>query len=197
MIRLEFSAEDLERLRHERLYHPHPRVRQRLEAVYLKSRHVPHSEICDSVHITKPTLVTYLRRYPRGGLAALKEIHFRQPQSALAPYEGLIRAYFTQHPPASLAQARYWIERLTGVSRSPAQVGKLLKRFGLKRRKVSALPGPPPSDARCAEQDRFRDQELTPRLAQAQAGQRGVFFRTRRTWSRDCSPAGCGASRAV
>ena len=193
MIRLEFSADDLERLRHERLYHPHPRVRQRLEAVYLKSRHVPHSEIGDSVDITKPTLVKYLRLYQRGGLAALKEIHFRQPQSALAPYEGLIRAYFTQHPPASLAQARYWIERLTGVSRSPAQVGTRLKRFGLQRRKVSALPGPPPSDARFAEQDRFRDQELTPRLGQVPAGQRVVFFRTRRTGSKDCSSAGCGA----
>lgn len=193
MIGLECSAEDLERLRHERVYHPHPRVRQRLEAVYRKSRHVPHSEICDSVHITKPTLVKYLRLYQRGGLAALKEIHFRQPQSALAPYEGRIRASFPQHPPASLAQASYWIERLTGVSRSPAQVGKLLKRFGLKRRKVSALPGPPPSDARFAEQDRFRDPEFTPRLAQAQAGQRGVFFRTRRTWSMDCASAGWGA----
>ena len=55
MIHLEFSAEDLETLRHERLYHPHPRVRQRLEAVYLKSRNVPHQDICASVQITKPT----------------------------------------------------------------------------------------------------------------------------------------------
>jgi len=85
MLRLEFSAEDLERLQQERLYHPHPRVRQRLEAVYLKSRHVPPQDIGASVQITKPTLVKYRRLYRRGGLAALKEVHFRQPPSALAP----------------------------------------------------------------------------------------------------------------
>jgi transposase len=193
MIRLEFSAEDLETLRHERLYHPHPRVRQRLEAVYLKSRHVPHREICASVKITKPTLVKYLRLYQRGGLSALKGVRFRQPSSALAPYEGLIREYFTQQPPATLAEASHGVERLTGVTRSPAQVGKLLKRWGLKRRKVGALPGPPPSDARFAEQEQFRDQELMPRLAEAQAGQRVVFFQTQRTLSMDCSSAGSGA----
>lgn len=196
MICLEFSAEALETLRHERWYHPHPRVCQRLEAVYLKSRHVAHKEICDSVHITKPTLVKYLRLYQRGGLAALKAVQFRHPQSALAPYKGLITEYFTQQPPATLAEASHWIERLTGVRRSAAQVGKLLKRGGLKRRQVGALPGPPPSAARLAAQDAFRDQELTPRLAQAQAGQGVVFFRTRRTSSTACSWAGCGAEPA-
>jgi len=193
MLRLEFSAEDLERLQQERLYHPHPRVRQRLEAVYLKSRHVPHQDICASVQITKPTLVKYLRLYRRGGLAALKEVHCRQPQSALAPYEGLITEYFTQHPPATLAEASHWIERLTGVSRSPAQVGKVLQGFGLKRRKVGALPGPAPSDARLAAQDHCRDHSLAPRLAEAQAGQRAVLFWMPRTASTDCSSGGSGA----
>lgn len=154
---------------------------------------MPHREICARVHITKPTLVKYLRLYQRGGLAELKAVHFRQPPSALAPYEELIRESFTQQPPATLAEASHWVERLTGVARSPAQVGKLLKRWGLKRRKAGALPGPPPSDARRAAQDTFRDQALTPRLAEAQAGQRGVFVRTRRTLSTHCSSGGCGA----
>lgn len=169
------------------------RIRQRLEALYLKSRNVPHQDICASVKITKPTLVKYLCLYQHGGLTALKEVHFRQPQSALAPDEELLIEYFTQQPPATLAQASHGIERLTGVVRSPAQVGKLLKRWGLKRRKVGALPGPAPSDTPLPAQDPFRDQELAPRLAQVQAGQGAVLFRTRRTSSTDCSSAGSGA----
>ena len=37
IIRLILTKEMRERLRHERIHHPHPRVRQRLEALYLKS----------------------------------------------------------------------------------------------------------------------------------------------------------------
>ena len=38
MIRLIFTEEMRARLRYERIHHPHPRVRQRLEALYLKER---------------------------------------------------------------------------------------------------------------------------------------------------------------
>ena len=45
MIKLEFSSEVVKQLHYERRYHPHPRVRQRLEAVYLKAIGYQHQEI--------------------------------------------------------------------------------------------------------------------------------------------------------
>jgi transposase len=178
MIRLVFSNETRERLRHERLHHPHPRVRQRLEALYLKSAGWSHQAICASVGITKPTLIGYLRLYQAGGWAALTSCRFRQARSALARYEGVIAAAFARRPPATLVEASARIAELTGIERSPAQVGKVLEQFGLRRRKTGAIPGPALTAERRAEQARFEAEVLTPRLEEAQAGRREVFFWT-------------------
>ena len=183
MIRLIFTKEMRERLRHERIHHPHPRVRQRLEALYLKSEGWSHQAICTSVSITKPTLIGYLRLFQDGGWTALTACRFRRTRSALAPHE----AAFARHPPATLAEASTRIAELTGIERSPAQVGKVLKQFGLRRRKTGAIPGPAPTAERQAEQARFEAEALTPRLAEAQAGQRAVFFWTPPTLSMVCS----------
>jgi len=128
------------------------------------------------VGITKPTLISYLRLYQDGGWAALTACRFRHTRSALAPHEAAIRLACTRQPPATLAEASTRIAELTGIERSPAQVGQVLKQFGLKRRKTGAIPGPEPTPAQQAERARFQQQELEPRLAQAQAGQGAVFF---------------------
>lgn len=176
MIRLIFTEEMRERLRQERIHHSHPRVRQRLEALYLKSEGWPHQAICASLGISKPTLVSYLRLFQDGGWEALTGCRFRRAQSALAPYEAVIVAAFTHQPPATLVEASSRIAELTGVHRSPNQVGLILKQFGLQRRKRGAIPGPAPTEARRVERHTFETQALTPRLKEAQAGQRTVFF---------------------
>lgn len=187
MIRLVFTEQMRERLRHERLHHPHPRVRQRLEALYLKSLGWSHQAICASVGITKPTLIGYLRLFQDGGWTALTTCRFRRASSALAPHEAAIAAAFVRHPPATLAEASTRIAELTGIERSPAQVGKVLKQFGLRRRKTGAMPGPTPTDERRAEQATFEAEALVPRLREARAGQRAVFFWTPPTSSMVCS----------
>jgi transposase len=176
MIQIYLSESTLEVLRRERLYHPHPRVRRKLEVLYLKGLKIAHQEICQRVGITKPTLVKYLREYQEQGLEKYKEVKFRQPTSALAPYAERIEAAFRERPPRSLGEASQRIEAVTGVWRSPAQVGKFLKRLGMKRRKMGAVPGQAVTEAKVQEQERFREQALEPRLAEAQAGQRAVFF---------------------
>jgi len=176
MIRIEFSDEDIKQLRHERLHHPHPRVRQRMETLYLKSQGLLHKTICEQVDITKPTLTHYLRLYQAGGLAALRELKFHRTQSALAPFEGVITACFQERPPATLPEAARRITAMTGIERSPAQVGKVLKSFGLKRRKAGQVPGPALTEARLTAQETFRDGPLAERLADAKAGKRHVFF---------------------
>lgn len=187
MIRLIFTEEMRERLRHARIHHPHPRVRQRLEALYLKSQGWRHQAICATLGLTKPTLIGYLRLFQEGGWAALTACRFHRTQSALTPYEGLITTVFAQNPPRTLVEARARIADLTGIERSPAQVGKVLKQFGLRRRKTGAIPGPAPTAERQAEQAHFEAEALTPRLAEAQAGRRAVFFWTPPTSSMGCS----------
>ena len=85
MIRLVLTEQTRERLRHERIHHPHPRVRQRWEALYLQSEGWSHPAIGASLRITKPTLIGYLRRYQEGGWAALTACRFHRTRSALAP----------------------------------------------------------------------------------------------------------------
>ncbi len=52
----------------------------------------------------------------------------------------------------------------------------MLKKFGLRRRKTGAIPGPALTAERRAEQARFEAEVLTPRLEEAQAGRREVFW---------------------
>ena len=54
MIHIEFAPETIEQLQHEKRYHPHPRVRQKMEALYLKSQGMPHYQICQLVGIRGP-----------------------------------------------------------------------------------------------------------------------------------------------
>ena len=44
MLQLEFSEADKGALTHERYHHPHPRVQQRMEALWLKSQGLAHQE---------------------------------------------------------------------------------------------------------------------------------------------------------
>ena len=44
-----------------------------------------------------------------------------------------MEAYFKEHPPTTIPHAAAMIEELTGIKRSPTQVGIFLKKLGLKR----------------------------------------------------------------
>ena len=67
MIQIEFSEADIEQLHYERFHHPHPRVQQRAEVVYLKALGYAHQDICRIVRISPKTLCRYLRAYKKGG----------------------------------------------------------------------------------------------------------------------------------
>jgi hypothetical protein len=56
MLQLEFSEADKHALNHERYHHPHPRVQQRMEALWLKSQGLPHQRIATLCAISGNTL---------------------------------------------------------------------------------------------------------------------------------------------
>lgn len=172
MIKLEFTPEIIDQLHQERTQHSHPRVRQRMEAVYLKALGLSHKEIGRIVRISQTTLREYLQMYQQGGIEALKELNFYQPKSDLDDYQALLRQEFERQPAATIGEAADRIEKLTGLRRSETQVAEFLKKLGVKRRKVASVP----AKADPEKQQECLDEKLNPRLAEAQAGQRHLFF---------------------
>jgi transposase len=111
-----------------------------METLLLKALGYPHQEIGQIVGITQKTLRDYLKLYQAGGIEALKERNFYQPQSALEPYRDLLEAEFKARPAPTMKEAAKRIEKLTGVRRSPDQVRRYLTKLGLKRLKTGQVP---------------------------------------------------------
>lgn len=127
MVKLEFTADERQRLHYERYYHPHPRVQRKKEALWLKSQEITHREISRLTGISS----TYLRAYQDGGVEALKTLNFRRLESDLKVHQTTLEAYFREHPPASIKQAMATIETLTGIRRRPDRVRLFLKPMGM------------------------------------------------------------------
>ena len=140
MLRLEFSESDQQALNYERYHHPHPRVQQRMEALWLKSQGVPHHQIARLCRSSGNTLRAYLQRYQAGGVDALKQLAFHRPQSALQAQRATLEAHLREHPPQTINEAVAVLETLTGIRRSPTQVRLFLKQLGLQCLKVGLLP---------------------------------------------------------
>lgn len=172
MLKLEFSTAEIKALHYQRFHHPHPRVQMKMEAVYFKSQQLPHHEIGRLCGITGNTLRTYLRAYATGGVEQLQQLNFYRPQSKLLEQRKSLEEFFQTNPPATIKQARSCIAAETGLTRSPTQVRNFLLRLGLKCRRVGMIP----AKAEVEKQAAFLEQELQPRLAEATAGLRKVFF---------------------
>lgn len=173
MLRLDFTEADKRVLARERFDHHHPRVRRRMEVLWLKSQGLAHHEVARLAGVSAKTMRSYFRQYVEGGIERLKELRFRRPQSQLLNHQEAITAHFHDHPPASINEAVAAISELTGLSRSPTQVRRFLtEQCGLKRRKTGTLPAKADPEV----QELFKKKELEPRLEEAQAGKRTVFF---------------------
>jgi len=172
MIRIEFSSEEIDRLYRESDHHPHPRVRQKAKALYLKALNLPHQQICTITRVTNNTLVKYLREYQAGGFDKLQELRFRRPESDLMKYRDQLEHYFGEHPAASTNEARAKIEEQTRLKRSPSAVYRFLKNIGMRRYKVGSIPSKADPD----KQEAFLKQKLEPRLEEMRAGRREIFF---------------------
>ena len=155
-----------------RTHHPHHRVQQRVDVLWLKSNGLQHNQIAKLAGVCENTVTEYLRIYKEGGIEKLKELNFYKPQSELVQYSSTIEDYLKGNPPASIKEAASKIEELTGIKRSETQVRKFLESFGLKRLKVGTVP----SKADLKEQEIFKKEKLEPRLEDAKSGKRKVLF---------------------
>jgi len=183
MIRIDFPEQDLSRIKKLRYDHPHPRVRKRMDVLWLKSQGLPHEAICRLTDICGNTLRKVLRRYQCGGLESVMALNFYVPISELEQHRARLQAHFRQHPPATIKEAMATIQALTGIQRSPSAVGRFLNALGMAPRKVGSIPSKADPDA----QEAFRVNELEPRLEQAKQGQRAIFLSMLPTSSSDLS----------
>jgi transposase len=171
-IRLEFTPEIQQALNYERYHHPHPLVQHRMETLWLKSHGLPHAQIAQLAGVSENTMRDHFRLYQEGGIDRLKETHFYQPESELQAHAPTLEAHFREQPPATLKEAQDEIERLTGVRRCETQVRQFLLRLGMRCRKVGMIPSKADPEAQAT----YLAENIEPRLAEAQAGKRVVFF---------------------
>ena len=176
MIRIDFTEEQIADLNYERYHHPHPRVQQKMEVLYLKSQGLSHQDIRQLCQISKTTLTVYLRQYLESGIEGLKVFDYQGQPSALNQYATTLESYFRAHPPQTIAEAQAKIGEMTGLHRSPNQISAFLKRLGLKRRKVGFVPGKSGTAEKIEEQESFREDVLEPLLIEAQNGNQAVFL---------------------
>jgi transposase len=127
-IELHFTPETIATINEERYRHPLPIVQRRMEALWLKSHGLPHSQIATLVNISENTLRDYFQLYVEGGLEKVREVHFYRPESDLMDHFTSLEAYFRAHPPATIKEAQSEIEALTGIRRSQTQVREFLKK---------------------------------------------------------------------
>lgn len=140
MIRITFTEEEIERLRYEQLHHPHPRVREKMEVVHLKSQGLSHKQIGKICNVTQPTVRSHLRTYFSQGIEGLKTFCVQKPRSELHSHRTSIEEEFRSRPPATVPEAADRIEQLTGIKRGHTQVREYLIHIGMKPRKVGTIP---------------------------------------------------------
>lgn len=175
MIRIGFSAGEREALQYERFHYPDPRIQVKMEVLWLKSHDLGHAQIAELAGVSTRTVQRYLNEYQQGGLERLKEDRYVGPTGELEEHAVSLREYFEKHPPASVKEAQHVIEQQTGIRREETQVRAFLHRLGMRCRRVGTVPGKL-SDEQQAEQRRFLEEELNPRLDQAERGQRKIFL---------------------
>jgi transposase len=128
MTRLTFSQEDQQALHKERFEHPHPRVQQRMEVLWLISQELVYPQAARLAGVSEATVDRYVALYRQGGLEALREFQWRKPTSALLDHRESLEESFRKNPPHTVAEACQRIKDETGIERRPTQVRAFLKR---------------------------------------------------------------------
>jgi len=91
-------------------------------------------------------------------------------------YKEQMIAYVTKHPPTGIPEAQHAVEEHTGLKRSPTHIRACLLRIGMKCRKVGYVPGNTVDPEKINEQEDVQRDEREPRLEDAKAGTRNVYF---------------------
>ena len=128
MTRLTFSQEDQQALHTERFEHPHPRVQQRMEVLWLVSQGLVYPEAARLAGVSEATVERYVAAYRQGGLEALRELRWGKATSELLAHRDSLEQSFRKNPPHTVAEACQRIKDETGIERGLTQVRAFLKK---------------------------------------------------------------------
>ena len=81
-----FTDQDLTAIRHDRFHHPHPRVQQRMEVLWLKSQGLTHVEIARLADVSRRSVQRYLDDFAQGGLDTLRRLAWPGKPNELAAH---------------------------------------------------------------------------------------------------------------
>jgi transposase len=178
MREITFSEADLQAIACERYHHPDPRVQRFMEILWLKHHGFTHERIATLAGCSRSMVQRTLSDYLEGGLQHMRMVPTKEPHGELDDHRASLEELFTKHPPRSVKQARHLIEQHTGICRGLTQVRHFLHRLGMAPRKVAAIPIPPKStlEEHVRTQKEFLDKKLEPKLQEARAGKRQVYF---------------------
>jgi transposase len=140
MSELQFTKDQIEMLQHLRFYHSHPRVRRKMEVLWLKSQGVEYKQLLKLGRINGNTLRRYIKDFKDGGIEKLETLNFRKPVSELVKFKDEIIKDFTKDPPATTNEASMRIEKLTGIKRGLTQTRHFMKSMGFRFLKMGMIP---------------------------------------------------------
>jgi transposase len=172
MIKIKFESNEVDELRELSQNHPHPHVRKKALALLLKSQKTGHNQICKTLGITGNTLRAYFKQFLNLRIEAIITLNFRKPKSKIVSFDTAVKEYLKKTPPSTVMQACSEIKELTGVELKETQMREYLKSIGAEFRKVGQIP----AKADIKKQKEFLENELQPRLEEALAGKRAVYF---------------------
>lgn len=137
---LTLSDEQLGLLQHERLHQEHPRVRQRMDVLYLRANGLTQLRVAEMLGISRHTVAAYENHYEAGGIDALKDFKWGGRVSPLQAYVSEIDAFLEEHPPRTLEEACDLIEELTGIRREKSFIREFLHSLKIRRLKTGMIP---------------------------------------------------------
>jgi transposase len=124
-----FTPEALAAIRHDRYHHPHPRVQQKMEVLWLKSQGCTHEDIARLAAVSRRSVQRYRDEFADGGLERLRRLPWRGKANELAAHQASREDDFLEHPPRSAREAQAAIEQQTGVRRGLTRVRAFLKKL--------------------------------------------------------------------
>ena len=172
MIEVSLSMNERTILRDLHQDHIHPVIRQRAHVILLRSGKISNDQISIITGLGETTIIDYAHRYIEQGSSWVTTLNFRKPVSQLQSFDAEILAYFEKNPASTIVQACNEVAKLTGVTVKNTQMRAYLKKLGIKWRKVGGIPAKVDIEA----QQKFHDEQLQPRLEEAKAGKRSVYF---------------------
>ena len=92
-----FPEAVVEAIARDRYHHPDPRVQQRMEILWLKSKNQDHGDIAELAHVSRSTVQRTLRIYAAKGLDGIRSFGWKGQPSALTPHAATIEEAFREN----------------------------------------------------------------------------------------------------